>query len=1278
MSRCRGGRRWFLELGICFNLFNQSFMRVLFLTIVFLFLSKSAYLQSSIYAPVHDVFQNNPKAPNVSSLYAFKEIPVNASSGIPNISIPIYTIEAGGLKLPISLKYHGGGLRVDELPTTIGLGWSLQVGGVISQKVNGLDDFLGTEGDLYDVGTYISPSYGNVSVIQSQTINSMTDYFSFINNAIATGDNYKITESKRFLGRVADGWFDAEADEFFFSTPTGSGTIFYDQANHVFKNSNVDNWEIVETPLSGFNQGRWVLLDPNGFVYTFEKKEISQSPLVNNISARPCRVPENCDRGVIPVRYPQLINTWHLSSVTNAKTNSIFNLSYLTQWKHYTTGYSFRDEFNTAGTFVGGGLAEINSRDGDECLINEITFPKGKVKFIYSSTLPNEWGPSALEYIRVYDKNNIEVIGYKLEYEVINPVNNSGSVDATSHILFLKRILQLTGIGNNQQLYELSYNFQTRFPKRFLFAQDEWGYYNGKDNNSSLISRSALIAYNVSVQNANVYGGDRSVDANYTQSGILTQLKYPTGGVTNFEYEQNSIQGQFYGGCRVKSVTNNSLIAGQATKIDYTYDEQTAFGYKPILRYGYQKQMPEGGYGINVFTGGASMPGINNQGSCMVYGSVTQDRRSADNSYGIRVKQYYHLPAEAPSSMSGVPFPKLSNLNEKRLTGEAYRTEQYIYNHATQTYSLQSSSESSIEPVNGLSDFNENVQSAWTHPNLLYGDYIVWPGNDPYSWNAYPAMNVSVGENVYRLYRDSYLPFVKDNKIYSSTGVIQDLENYEYDTQNGNLKKVIKTNSQGDIMETRVKYRKDYLLFNNLSNPWDVMLSSLLGGLPVEVSEYIMRAGTTEFVLSKSTLYKYQNSNLKSVYVCELNMPVNDFVESSNTSSQFVFDSRYSLIYDVTTFDERYNPLTLKDRANVISYIYDSEFEDVIAKVDNAVSTDVAFTSFETGSYGNWQVVGGGVNQALSFTGISSYLLSAGSMINRPGISLGNYIVSYWSRSGSMLVNGVSGISGVSKNGWTYYEHFISGVNSISVSGSGTIDELRLYPQGARMTTFCYKPLVGIINQCDVNNRVSKYIYDDFNRLNIIYDLDGNIIKKICYNYAGQVENCASPTVYFNSVQSQTFTRNNCGACSQGSQVTYTVPANTYSSTVSLAAANQLALNDIAQNGQAYANANGTCGTAMLPLTYNNQLYGTSGTGFTAVYSTKAPGPSYTFNIPGYGSGSLGCIPAGLYTLTISKSGNSLQILFNSGCAVQSGTSAVFGKVDPATCSQVTLQLDAQ
>lgn len=64
---------------------------------------------------------------------------------------------------------------------------------------------------------------------------------------------------------------------------------------------------------------------------------------------------------------------------------------------------------------------------------------------------------------------------------------------------------------------------------------------------------------------------------------------------------------------------------------------------------------------------------------------------------------------------------------------------------------------------------------------------------------------------------------------------------------------------------------------------------------------------------------------------------------------------------------------------------------------------------------------------------------------------------------------------------------------------------------------------------------------------------------------------------YYNTIQSQSFVRNNCGGGFGGTIVAYTVVANTYWSTLSQIDADQKALDDIAMNGQAYANSHGSC-----------------------------------------------------------------------------------------------------
>jgi hypothetical protein len=101
------------------------------------------FLNSSISTVLS---QNNPYnevsivSPTAAALGKFGDIPVNNHTGIPQISLPIYTIKEGPLSLPIALSYHAGGLKVLETASWVGMGWALNAGGVISRSVNGAPD----------------------------------------------------------------------------------------------------------------------------------------------------------------------------------------------------------------------------------------------------------------------------------------------------------------------------------------------------------------------------------------------------------------------------------------------------------------------------------------------------------------------------------------------------------------------------------------------------------------------------------------------------------------------------------------------------------------------------------------------------------------------------------------------------------------------------------------------------------------------------------------------------------------------------------------------------------------------------------------------------------------------------------------------------------------------------------------------------------------------------------------------------------------------------------
>ncbi|MFY0254324.1 hypothetical protein ACDQ55_10265 [Chitinophaga sp. 30R24] len=59
-----------------------------------------------------------------------------------------------------------------------------------------------------------------------------------------------------------------------------------------------------------------------------------------------------------------------------------------------------------------------------------------------------------------------------------------------------------------------------------------------------------------------------------------------------------------------------------------------------------------------------------------------------------------------------------------------------------------------------------------------------------------------------------------------------------------------------------------------------------------------------------------------------------------------------------------------------------------------------------------------------------------------------------------------------------------------------------------QISTYTYQPLVGMITETDPNGKAFFYEYDESNRLKCIRDEYNYILKRFCYNYAGQPEGC--------------------------------------------------------------------------------------------------------------------------------------------------------------------------
>lgn len=176
----------------------------------------------------------------------------------------------------------------------------------------------------------------------------------------------------------------------------------------------------------------------------------------------------------------------------------------------------------------------------------------------------------------------------------------------------------------------------------------------------------------------------------------------------------------------------------------------------------------------------------------------------------------------------------------------------------------------------------------------------------------------------------------------------------------------------------------------------------------------------------------------------------------------------------------------------------------------------------------------------------------------------------------------------VFKNGkWEYMKHdFVNGRDLIN-EGVYPIDDVRVYPKDASITTYGYYPLIGLRSATNERGVTESYRYDDFSRLVSVMDNDMNVVKE--YDYFYQNQSVEPELTYYNEQIRETFTRNTCDASlgEMGESIDYVVPAKKYSSTLSQEDANQKAYIDLRNNGQQYANGHAECNSNIIVSVYN-------------------------------------------------------------------------------------------
>ena len=311
---------------------------------------------------------------------------------------------------------------------------------------------------------------------------------------------------------------------------------------------------------------------------------------------------------------------------------------------------------------------------------------------------------------------------------------------------------------------------------------------------------------------------------------------------------------------------------------------------------------------------------------------------------------------------------------------------------------------------------------------------------------------------------------------------------YEYNnTAHTMPTKITTTDSRGDTILQQTKYPVDYEVA-----PYTDMVSKHI--LSPVIESKSTKAGTLLNIVR--TDYKDWGDSGKLFRPEVINMQTGDAAEEPRL--------RYH------AYQPGGNPLEVSKEDGVhVSYIWDYLNNFPTAEVKNAGKDDIAYTSFETGDYGNWTTDGAIIDGTTDYSPIRAFAgtkFFIGTLTKTVSADK-TYTVTLWAKGSGATVNSAQGTLIQTKRGWDLLQWRISGATSIVVDGG--MDEVRLYPNDAMMTTYLYSPFTGISLVADPSNTYRFYKYDGMGRLAQIDDIDRNILKKYEYKYNVPIAPCA-------------------------------------------------------------------------------------------------------------------------------------------------------------------------
>lgn len=509
-------------------------------------------------------------SPDVASMTRYGDYPVNLNTGMVDISVPLGEVNQGSISVPVSIGYHASGRRIEDTGGSLGLGWSLKGGGVISRKVKGEPD---------DVNLPWCPYISN--------------YESF----------YK-TNSK-YYSEVIDVTAENQYDIFTYVLPNGkSGKFIWKDVNGVKKAMTIPHADIkidinrqsdVLSPTHNICTSMKIT-DTDGMQYLF-----GNAGGTTGFTERYHGSRYNC----------MFVSAWHLQMVvsSNLKDTVFFKYEsgnnpektfktaqsvtvYDETTEHYflsglnnqyvpSSIYLLEQLSKTPGYFCNKHLYNevIEIRRPAGLQLTEVYGKTGKIKIFHEVKTPqiNTLVNKLISSVEVQGSNNVCLKKIRFHLSRTSETGDNHAANLKSSGVrcpyFLDSLIFTDPSGKKGEKYAFAYNGKSGIGP--YYARDWWGYYNGAGQ-ESLIPLQTITVKDPATGNTpnTITIGDqycnRNTNEQYMKQGMLVKVTYPTGGTGEFEYEANDYGISKCGGLRIKQIINTDGL-GHKTYKTYTY-----------------------------------------------------------------------------------------------------------------------------------------------------------------------------------------------------------------------------------------------------------------------------------------------------------------------------------------------------------------------------------------------------------------------------------------------------------------------------------------------------------------------------------------------------------------------------------------------------------------------------------------------------------------------------------------------------------------------------------